>query len=433
MMKVTVIGLGYVGLTNAVYLATQHKVMGYDIDYSKINDLQQGHEYLQEEYVEGFLRKNQKNLQFSDRYESFLSESDVALVAVPTPEGEHGHADLTALYDALDKIIAHSKKNQMVVIRSTVPPGTLHQLIDYAEKHQRHDLAFVSVPEFLALGTAMNDVLEPNRVIVGLTNTTLKPTIKKLFNYPSTIPYVFTTPQTAELIKYASNSFLATKISFINEMSQLAEVTNANIEEVVEGMALDSRIGSAFLKPGVGFGGSCFPKDLKALRQLALNHQLNNQILQATLTTNQQQTERFTQRILNRFSNQIKGKKIAVLGLSYKGTTHDVRNSPAFTVVDMLTNQEAIIFAYDKKATIDFFNLRGEKPCLAFAVELVDALKDAECAIILNDAPELKTLKAKDFIKLMKTPIVFDGRNLYALDKMSGVEYHSIGRPTIKE
>jgi UDPglucose 6-dehydrogenase len=431
-MKITVIGLGYVGLTNAVYLATQHQVMGYDLDYTKINDLQAGRDYLGEEYLEGFLKKNKKNLSFSDQVENLLAISDVAMIAVPTPEGEAGQSDLSAVYDALDKIIAFSKKQQMVVVRSTVPPGTLASLTQYVTQKKRDDLQLVSIPEFLALGSAMNDVLEPSRVVVGLTNMGLKTKIKSLFGYSDKIPYLFTTPQTAELIKYASNSFLATKVSFINEMSQIAEVTGANIDEVVEGMGLDPRIGASYLKPGVGFGGSCFPKDLKALRTLALNHQLADQMIEATMATNQHQVNRFMLRVLKRFNGNIKGKKIAVLGLAYKGSTSDVRNSPAFKVVDMLTDQEAIIFAYDKRATFDFFNVRGEKPCLAYAVELTDALKDADCAIILNDAPELKALKPKDFIKLMKSPVIFDGRNLFDLTKVAGLEYHSIGRPSTK-
>jgi UDPglucose 6-dehydrogenase len=226
---------------------------------------------------------------------------------------------------------------------------------------------------------------------------------------------------------------LATKVSFINEMSQIAEVTNANIDDVVKGIGLDPRIGESFLKPGVGFGGSCFPKDLKALQYVANQYHTQDNILDATITTNQQQITRFITRVFNRFQGNIKQKKIAVLGLSYKGSTNDVRNSQAFQVIDMLTDKEAIIFAYDRQSTFEFFQQRGEKPCLAYAVEIEDALKDADVAIILNDAPEIQSLQAKDFTKLMKTPIVFDGRNIYQPSTMKGVEYHSVGRPSNKE
>jgi UDPglucose 6-dehydrogenase len=270
----------------------------------------------------------------------------------------------------------------------------------------------------------------PSRVVVGLDNDSLQTTILTMFNYPESVPFLFTNPQSAELIKYASNAFLATKVSLINEMSQIAEVTNANIDDVVEGIGLDPRIGKSFLKAGVGFGGSCFPKDLKALQYVANQQKINDNMLAATIATNQQQLRRFITRVFNRFQGNIKQKKIAVLGLSYKGSTNDVRNSPAFQAIDMLTDKEAIIFAYDRQSTFDFFQQRGEKPCLAYAVEIEDALKDADVAIILNDAPEIQNLKAKDFMNLMKTPIIFDGRNLYQPSMMKGVEYHSIGRPS---
>jgi UDPglucose 6-dehydrogenase len=305
-------------------------------------------------------------------------------------------------------------------------------LVQLAKIQKRGDINIVSVPEFLSLGQAMKDITHPSRVVVGLDNPTLQRTIQAMFKYPKSVPFLFTTPQSAELIKYASNAFLATKVSFINEMSQIAEVTNANIDDVAKGMALDPRIGESFLKSGIGFGGSCFPKDLKALQRVANQHQIKDHLIEATINMNQQQIARFMKRVFDRFQGNIKQKKIAVLGLSYKGSTSDVRNSPSFHVIDMLTDQEAIIFAYDKHATFEFFQQRGEKPCLAYAVELEDALKDAEVAIVLNDAPEIQALQATNFIKWMKNPIVFDGRNLYNPSTMKGVEYHSIGRPSRK-
>ncbi len=431
-MHITVIGLGYVGLTNAVYLASHHHVNGYDIDYNKIKLLNDGKEYLGEEYLQGYLTKFKKNLKFSEQFNDLIAEAEVILVAVPTPEGQQGQCDLTALEDAISKVIEHAKKETIVIIRSTVPPGTHKLVTTWTKKQSRADLKIIMMPEFLSLGTAMNDMLEPARIIVGTLEANVKSLIKKVFHYGANIPLIVTTPQTAELIKYASNSLLATKVSFINEMSQISELVNGNIEEVVEGLGLDPRIGKSFLKPGVGFGGSCFPKDLKALQYLAKQGDVATNVITATLDTNLKQTQRFAQRILDRFNGKIQGKKIALLGLSYKGSTNDVRNSPAFIVTDMLTEQKAILFAYDKRATFDFFTQRGEKPCLAYVIDVEDALQDADCAVILNDAEELKALKAKDFIRLMKTPLVFDGRNLFSFDKMTGVEYHSVGRPTLK-
>ncbi len=431
-MNITVIGLGYVGLTNAVYLAKHHQVFGYDIDYKKITDLQEGKTFLIEKDLQRFLTNHRKNLKFGHEIEPMLVVSDVAILAVPTPEGNQGKIDLSIIEESFQKILKFGKKGLIVLIRSTVIPGTQQHLVELAKKQKRSDIKVVSLPEFLSLGHAIEDTLKPKRMVVGLDDLSLKSTILKIFQYPSSVPFIFTNPQTAELTKYASNGFLATKVSFINEMSQIAEKTGANIDDVVAGMGLDPRIGGHFLQPGIGFGGSCFPKDLKALHALANEHDIHNHLLPATLSTNQDQVTQFMKRFLNRFKGDIKKKKIAVLGLSYKGSTSDVRNSPAFHVIDMLTDQEAIIFAYDKFATFDFFNVRGEKPCLAYAVELEDALKDADAAIIVNDAPELKNLKPTDLIKLMKSPIVFDGRNLFEPTNMKGIEYHSVGRPSTK-
>jgi UDPglucose 6-dehydrogenase len=429
-MNITIIGVGYVGLTNALYLSSHHHVFGYDVDFNRINELQQGEEYFHEEGFARLLKKNKSKLSFVHDPSVALQQSEVAMLTVSTPEGLQGAVDLTSIHDGFATILKDGKKGILVIIRSTVPPGTQAALVLKAKKHKRGDISIVSIPEFLSLGQALKDMANPSRVVVGLDNDSLQTTILTMFNYPKSVPFLFTNPQSAELIKYASNAFLATKVSFINEMSQIAEVTNANIDDVAKGMALDPRIGENFLKSGIGFGGSCFPKDLNALQHVANQHNIKDHFIEATIKMNQQQITRFMNRVLDRFQGNIKQKKIAVLGLSYKGSTSDVRNSPAFKVIDMLTDQEAIIFAYDRYSTFDFFQQRGEKPCLAYAVEWVDALQDADVAIILNDAPEIQALQAKDFIKLMKTPIVFDGRNLFQPSTMKGVEYHSIGRPS---
>jgi UDPglucose 6-dehydrogenase len=431
-MNITIIGIGYVGFTNALYLSKHHHVFGYDVDYNRINELQQGQEFFHEEGFALLLKKNKSQLSFVHDPTLALQQSHVVILSVSTPEGLQGEVNLSSIHDGFAKVLKDGKKGILVMIRSTVPPGTQAMLLKEAKKHKRDDIKIVSVPEFLSLGQALKDMTKPSRVVVGLDHPTLQQDIQAIFNYPKNIPYLFTTPQSAELIKYASNAFLATKVSFINEMSQIAEVTNANIDDVAKGMALDPRIGESFLKPGVGFGGSCFPKDLKALQRVAIKHNINDHMIEATMTLNQEQITRFMNRVLHRFQGKIKQKKIAVLGLSYKGSTNDVRNSPAFKVIDMLTDQEALIFAYDRHSTFDFFQQRGEKPCLAYAVELVDALQDADVAIILNDAPEIQALQAKDFMKLMKTPIIFDGRNIYQPSTMKGVEYHSVGRPSVK-
>jgi len=431
-MNITVFGLGYVGLTNAAYLAQFHSVWGFDKDIAKINDLKNHLDYLNEPGLLSLLKKHRKNLSYIDEPSQALRQSDVVLLAVPTPEGEKGELDLSLIEEAFASIVESGKKGIVVVIRSTVLPGTYDKLIKIALKKGRKDIQVVIMPEFLSQGEALKNIISPSRVIVGIHEVGLDKKLKAVFNYPAKIPFLITDPDTASLTKYAANIFLATKVSFINEMSQIAEAVGADIQDVVKGIGYDPRIGDQFIQPGVGFGGSCFPKDLKALKHLASQHQINGSMLDATMSINQVQTTRFMNRVMARFNHQIKQKKIAVLGLSYKGSTTDVRNSPAFKVIDTLADQEAIIFAYDKKATFDFFNMRGEKPCLAYAIEIEEALKNADVAIILNDAKEIKNLKASDFTRLMKTPIVFDGRNLFDPKTMQGVEYHSIGRPTKK-
>lgn len=431
-MKITVMGLGYVGLTNLAYLSQFHQLFGFDKDVAKINDLQSHVDYLNEPGLFNLLKKNGKNITYSESAINALRDAEAVLIAVPTPEGENGQIDLSAIEDTLLQVVENTKKNTLVIVRSTVTPGTYEKLKILFTSKKRSDLFLAVMPEFLSQGEALNNILSPNRVVVGLTELELQKKIKSIFHYPVKVPFLFTDPNTAALIKYASNSFLASKVSFMNEMSQIAESVGANIQEVVEGMGYDPRIGNQFIQPGIGFGGSCFPKDLKALKHLANQHQIKGHLLDATMKINEEQIIRFMNRVMTRFNHQIKQKKIAVLGLSYKGSTTDVRNSPAFKVIDILADQQAIIFAYDKKATFEFFNQRGEKPCLAYAIEIEDALKDADVAIILNDAKEIKQLTAQDFIRLMKTPIIFDGRNLYDVKKMKGVEYHSIGRPSVK-
>jgi UDPglucose 6-dehydrogenase len=431
-MKVLVIGLGYVGLTNAAYLAYFHPVIGFDVNVQRIQDLQQHVDYLTEPGLMRTLKANQKNLHFVDQIEPTLSKADVVIVAVPTPEGEEGKTNLQPLLDVISLIIQNGKKSQRIIIRSTIPPGTSLQIQSLLKEKHREDLVLIFMPEFLALGQALNDTKNPKRVVIGCAKPQDASILKNLYAYRAKIPFLVTDFPTAELTKYAANGFLATKLSFINEISQLSERIGADIQTIVKGMSLDPRIGPLFMQPGLGFGGSCLPKDLKALRYVAKNQGVSSAMVEATLTVNQQQTHRFVTRVLERFHHDIKQKKIAVLGLSYKGSTSDVSNSPAFAIIDHLTDQGAIIFAYDKLATFEFFSRRGEKPCLAYATVLKDALQDADVAIILNDAKEIKAIKPKDFLNWMKTPIVFDGRNLFSPANMKGIEYHSIGRPTTK-
>jgi UDPglucose 6-dehydrogenase len=286
----------------------------------------------------------------------------------------------------------------------------------------------VSVPEFLSQGQALKNVMSPSRFVVGSDDEVSAKQVVQLYRYAKAIPHVVTSPVNAELIKYASNAFLASKISFMNEMSRLAELVNADIDVVAEGMGYDPRIGSSFLKAGLGFGGSCFPKDLHALIHLA-GQNIATPLMQSVLTVNQTQVQRFMDRFFKRMKS-IKQKKIAVLGLAFKGDTLDVRHSLAYDVIQRLVDQQAKIFAFDPRSTLVFFEGRSEAPCIAYTDVLEEALNDADAVIICNDDTTIKQLTSQTFIKRMKTPIVFDGRNLFSLPSMAAIEYHSIGRPS---
>jgi UDPglucose 6-dehydrogenase len=431
-MKVLIVGLGYVGLTHAAYLSSFHDVIGYDIDRYKIEALHATIDYLFEPQLLAVIKKNKAKLQWMHTLPETLSDVAVVLLAVHTPEAHDGRCDVSSLEDTLDVIAPRLNKGVMVIVRSTTPPGTLASLRIRLAKQSRDDLSLVSMPEFMVLGQTYQDVSKPTRVIVGTHDASHDAFIRQLFQYPAKIPFVVMTPESAELTKYASNTYLATKLSFINQMADLADKVHANIDDVTHGMGLDPRIGSSYLQPGVGYGGSCFPKDLQALQHVARDVGVEPTMLLATERANDDHMVLFAKKIIAYFDQGIEGLNIAVCGLSFKGSSHEVRHSPAFVIVDTLVDHKANITVYDRKATFEFFEHRGEKPCLAYTSDLKDALKNADVCVLLTDAPELKALKAIDFIQLMKTPIIFDGRNLYSLASMKGTTYISVGRPRIQ-
>ena len=431
-MKLLIVGLGYVGLTHAAYLSSFHEVLGYDIDRNKIEALYANVDYLFEPQLPATLAKNKKNIQWVHTLPESLADIAVVILAVGTPEAREGRCDLSFLHLAIDTVAPRLQKDSVIILRSTVPPGTYAQLRLRLAKLSRDDIQLIGMPEFMVLGQTYGDLKQPTRVILGSVHTSHEPFVRNVFQYTLKVPFVVMAPESAELTKYASNTFLATKISFINQMADIADKVNANMDDVVKGMGLDPRIGTSYLQPGVGYGGSCFPKDIQAMQHLASDLGVESTMLRATEQANLDHMHRFTETILSYFEEGIEGLNIAVCGLSFKGSSHDVRHSPALLVVDALVDQKAHITVYDQKATFDFFELRGEKPCLAYTSDLKDALKNADVCVLLTDAPELKALKAIDFIQLMKTPIIFDGRNLYSLASMKGTTYISVGRPRIQ-
>ncbi|MCX5775184.1 MAG: UDP-glucose/GDP-mannose dehydrogenase family protein [Firmicutes bacterium] len=432
-MEIVVIGLGYVGLVNAVVLAGyHHKVTGYDLNVSKIARLKQGEAVLSEPGLQELLNKNKENLIFTDSAETAIKDKEVAFVAVDTPENPDGSANLVHFYAALHQIAKFATRPMSVIIRSTVPVGTNRLAAAYLKEESPLAFNVISQPEFLSQGRAVKDMKKPYRIILGVAEGETKKTVKALYAFYTKkhVPVLYTSPESAELAKYASNNFLALKISYINEMARLAEKVGADIDEVATGMGLDPRIGKAFFKAGIGYGGSCFPKDTKALNWLADKKHTPSETLKATIKVNQEQPKLFVDKINQRFHGVLTGKKIAVLGLAFKGNTTDVRNSPAYPIIERLLSYGAEVVAYDKSAIEEFKKNIDANEHLTYSNQLLSAMKGVQAVVIANDAKEIKTLKPSDFIDAMDKPIVYDGRNLYKPLAMAKIEYHSVGRPS---
>lgn len=430
-MNIAIFGLGYVGLANAAYLSSFHHVRGFDIDEIKIQKLQEGDPVLAEPNLQKTLKENASRLMFTWDPAQALEETSMVLFALPTPSQADGSPDLSHIFEAAEVLYKLAPQHIVLVLRSTVPPGTHQRLITYFSKHGRPDIHVISAPEFLRQNHIIEDIARPSRLVVGGTNETIVKQVIQTFRYGKDVPIQMTSPVNAELIKYASNAFLATKISFINEMSRFSELFEGDIDVIAEGMGFDPRIGSSFLKAGIGFGGSCFPKDLQTLNHVA-STRIDAPIIRAVLNINSTQVQKFMDRFFKRMKS-IKHKKIAVLGLSFKGDTLDVRNSLAYDVVNRLVNHQAKIFAYDPRSTLMFFEGRSDAPCIAYTEVLEEALKDADAVIICNDDSTIQKLKSHNFIKLMKKALIFDGKNLFNPKLMSETEYYSIGRANPKQ
>lgn len=429
-MDIVVIGLGYVGLIDAVILAGYHQVAGYDNNRDKIQSLQKGEPVLNEPGLSTLMAKNAGHLFFSFNPSDCIPGKAVALIAVDTPESQNGSADLTHFYDSLDNIAKYGDRDMTVIIRSTVPVGTNRLAQQYLNNHGHCHFTVISHPEFLSQGQAVSGIQKPYRLVFGIPEGASKNVINKLYAFyrGKKIPFIYTRPESAELIKYASNNFLALKISYINEIARLAEKIGADVTEVAAAMGLDPRIGPSFLNAGLGYGGSCFPKDTKALNWLADKKHAPSETLKATIKVNQEQPLLFAEKIATHFGGTLSGKKIAILGLAFKGETTDVRNSQAYPLIERLLELKAEVVAYDRSAIGQFRKKAPQNSRLAYSDELFAAMKGADAVVIANDARELRNLKAADFVAAMEKPVVFDGRNIYKLKDMISIEYNSIGR-----
>ncbi|UTE77360.1 UDP-glucose/GDP-mannose dehydrogenase family protein [Rossellomorea sp. KS-H15a] len=430
-MKILVVGTGYVGLVTGVCLSDiGHEVTCFDISSEKIDLLKSGRSPIYEPGLEQLMEKNVKanKLFFTSNVQEAYQSVDCIFIAVGTPETRDGSADLTYVEEVALTIAESIKQDTIVVIKSTVPVGTN----DYIERliNERTGegikVHLVSNPEFLREGSAIKDTFEGSRIVIGSNSQEAGDFIEEIYS-PLSIPIVRTDIRSAEMIKYASNAFLATKISFINEVANLCEKTGANVEEVAVGMGFDKRIGNQFLKAGIGFGGSCFPKDTKALISLANEYDSSSYILDAVLKVNDIQKKRLVEKVKDYFID-IQGKKAAILGLAFKPNTNDIREAPSLELIDELLSLGTEVHVYDPIALENVKEIYGDRVYFHHSID--EAIENADMALLVTEWREVKGFPLKKYKELMKRPVVFDGRNVLSpFDaKKEEITYFSIGR-----
>jgi UDPglucose 6-dehydrogenase len=432
-MNISVVGTGYVGLVTGVSLSEiGHRVTCIDVDTEKIEKLKKGISPIYEPGLSELMKKNIKEnrLFFTTNHNEGFQDASIIYIAVGTPENEDGSANLKYVMQVADQIAKNVKQDTIVVTKSTVPVGTNDKIKEYINKNLKKDVKIdvVSNPEFLKEGSAIYDSFHGDRIVIGSDSEEAANIIEEI-NKPFGIKIYKTDVRSAEMIKYASNAFLATKISFINEISNICERVGANVEDVAFGMGLDSRIGNQFLKAGIGYGGSCFPKDTKALIQIAGNVDYDFELLKGVVRVNQKQQVLVIRKLTERLDS-IEGKRIAVLGLAFKPNTDDMREAPSIIVTEELIQLGAEVIAYDPIAINNAKKVLNKqvqyKDCLA------EAIKGSDAVLILTEWDEIKNIDMHLF-DTMNYPLVIDGRNCFELDEMRKyqVEYHSVGRPQI--
>ena len=433
-MKIGVIGTGYVGLVTAVCLADLgHDVVGTDIDKEKIDKASQGICHIYEPGLEELLQKNLKkgNLSFSHELEDTIRESDVLFVCVNTPQREDGSADMCYVESTSRSIAENLNKYKVVVEKSTVPVQTSMWIKRTISLYKKGDGEFdvASNPEFLREGTAVADFMHPDRVIIGVETKRAEDVLVKIYEtFKDKI--LVTNIDTAELIKHASNSFLAMKISFINLVSELCERTDANVELVAKGMGLDMRIGKRFLNAGLGYGGSCFPKDVRALIKIGEDLGVDLALLKEVDRINTARIQSFLGKIKKALWI-VKDKKIAVLGLAFKPETDDTRNAPSISLINELQSQEALLRLYDPKAMDNMKSIFPDNPPkIVYTQNPYEAIEGANALLIVTEWDEFKSLDLDKVKDLMANPILIDGRNLFDPEEVRGLgfEYYSVGR-----
>jgi UDPglucose 6-dehydrogenase len=430
MRKISVIGVGYVGLVTAVCFSDLgNKVLALDMNEEKIDRLKNGEMPIYEPGLEELVKRNVSagRLSFTTSYEDALADAEFVFICVGTPSGVDGEADLKYVASAAASIAEHMKKPLIVINKSTVPVGTGDWVSGIIQEHQKEgiDFSVVSCPEFLREGAAISDFMNPHRTVLGSTNREAADQVAQL-HLPLRSPIVITNLRTAEMIKYASNAFLATKISFINEIANVCEMLGADVTEVAAGMGYDERIGPSFLNAGLGYGGSCFPKDVKALAYMAEEMNVEPKILNAVMATNNERRPKIVDR-LKSAAGEVKGKTIGLMGLAFKPNTDDMRDAPSVDIANSLLAAGATVRAYDPVAMEAAQSLLPDVEMISGVYELVEGLDALVVCTEWNEFIQVNLEKMRD---LMKAPVVVDGRNIYDPQKMFelGFEYYGVGR-----
>ena len=435
-MKIAVIGTGYVGLVTGTCLAESgNDVLCVDIDEAKIELLNTGQIPIYEPGLAELVQRNAAagRLQFTTDLDAAVRGAKLVFLAVGTPSTPDGSADLSVLWSVVDQIAGVLEPGCIVVTKSTVPVGTNAEICRRLKLRTGRDCDVASNPEFLKEGAAIEDFMKPDRVVVGVRRAEVAEVLRELYApfLRTEHPFLVMSPESAEMTKYVANALLSTKISFINEVANLCERMDADINEVRRGIGHDSRIGFAFLFPGVGYGGSCFPKDVRALSVMARAHGVEPRILKAVDEVNSLQKIILLEKIINHFGGDVSGRTLAVWGLSFKPRTDDIREAPALKLIDHLLERGAAVQVHDPEAMANVRNLYGDR--LTYAVKPYTALEGADALIIMTEWKEFVHPDFDTMRKLMTGPVIFDGRNIYNPDQMkkAGFRYYSIGRATV--
>jgi len=436
-MNIAVVGTGYVGLVTGTCLAeTGNNVICVDINEEKVKKMREGVVPIYEPHLDVLFHRNIKagRLSFTAKLGEAIDDAQIIFLALPTPPGEDGSADLSYILGVANDLGKIIKSYKVIVDKSTVPVGTAEKVRDAIAKNAKCDFDVASNPEFLREGFAVDDFLKPDRVVIGTSSEKARKVMEELYKpyVRQGNPIIFMDEKSAELTKYAANAFLATKITFMNEIANFCEKVGADVDMIRMGIGSDDRIGKRFLFPGIGYGGSCFPKDVQALAKSGKESGYNFRILESVMNVNEKQKTILVPKIKAYYKNNIKDKSFALWGLAFKPDTDDIREASSLYIIDALLKEGAKINAYDPEAMDNVKNIVGNK--INYAGDPYEALKNADALII---ATEWSQFRAPDFEKLsstLKSKVIFDGRNLYGIDQMKelGFYYNSIGRKTVK-